>query len=100
MKLSAEWCRGSWLMRLLEDTGFGDKVEVRPFTSYTEATSLDVLTDNMMLANAMFFPGYQEEELSRVRPILRRELSALEAYEEGDGFARIRMTALVGFAWK
>jgi hypothetical protein len=100
MALSYQLLRGSWLVSILEDGGFGNNVELRPCTTYTIAKSLDELAENMMLAKGMFFAGYSEEELERARPVLKDELRKLRTYEELEGEVIISMKAWIGIGWK
>ena len=74
MAIAPEYMRGSWLLAELEDGGFGNNAEVRPFLTYTSAGSLDELVGNMMLAKQMFFRGYSDEELERAKKLFREEL--------------------------
>lgn len=99
MALSPERLRGSFLLSLLEDDGFGNNVELSPCTTYTSAGSLDELTDNMMLAKQMFFAGYGEEELEKAKPIFKEELRKLRTFEEVDSGMRIGMKAWIGVGW-
>ena len=101
MKVEPEFLRGSWLLEQLEDGGFGNNAEVRPFATSVSATSLDELVGNMMLAAPMFFGGYSEDEISRAKPILEEELTKSRTYEELEGGAvRIGMKAWIGVGWK
>ena len=100
VELSQDLLRGSWLLTQLEEAGFGNNVEVRPAVTYTSANSLDELTENMMLAQGMFFPGFDASELETAKLVLREELRKARTYEETDGEVRIRMKAWVGMAWK
>lgn len=101
MVLGEEWSRGSWLVRQLEDVGFGHRVIVKPVDSWTTGKSLDELTDNLMLAAPMFFPTYSEEEIGKAREVMRVEVQKLSTFELlGDETARIGMSAIAGLAWK
>lgn len=101
LTVDPEVLRGSWLLKQIEDGGFGNNAEVRPFATSVSATSLDELVENMMLAAPMLFKGYSEEELSQVKPVLREELTKLRTYETLEGGAvRIGMKAWIGVGWK
>ncbi|TVY92212.1 Methyltransferase [Lachnellula willkommii] len=101
LTMDPEVLRGSWLLKQIEDGGFGNNAEVRPLATSVSATSLDELVENMMLAAPMLFRGYSEEELSRVKPVLREELTKLRTYEALEGGAvRIGMKAWIGVGWK
>jgi hypothetical protein len=101
MKMEPELLKGSWLLKQLEDGGFGNNAEVRPFATSVSATSLDGLVENMMLAAPMLFGGYSEAELSQAKPILKEELTKLRTFEELEGGAvRIGMKAWIGVGWK
>jgi hypothetical protein len=100
MPLSPERLRGSWLLSLLEDGGFGNNVELRPCTTYVSADSADELVENMMLAKQIFFAGYSEEELDRAKPVFKEELRKLRTFEEVDGGVRIGMKAWIGVGWR
>lgn len=100
MALKPELLRASWLAAQLEEGGFGNNVEVRSCVTYTEAGSLDELVENMMLAKQMFFAGYSDEELERVKPIFRGELLKLRTFEQVDGGVRVGMKAWIGVGWK
>lgn len=91
---------GSWLMKQLEDGGFGNNVEVRPHTSFTMAKNLDELTENMMLASHMFFKGYSEEELDKAKVLMKEALKKCRTYEEDESGVRIGMKAWIGMGWK
>ncbi|MCJ1377327.1 hypothetical protein MMC17_000421 [Xylographa soralifera] len=100
MAQSPEVMRGSWLLKQLEDAGFGNNVELRPFLTHTTARSLDELVENMMLAKAVFFQGYSDEELGQAKVLFMAELRKLRTFEEGEGGVRIGMKALIGVGWK
>lgn len=100
MALKPDVLRASWLVTQLEEGGFGNSVEVRPCVTYTEAASLGELVENMMLAKQMFFAGYSDEELERVKPIFTAELSKLRTFEQVDGGVRVGMKAWIGVGWK
>jgi hypothetical protein len=51
----------SWLIEQLEERGSGNNVEIKPCVTYTMATSLDEMTENMMLARQMFFSRFTKE---------------------------------------
>lgn len=100
MALPLEQMTASWLVKQMEEAGFGNNVAIRPYVTYTSG-GLDELIDNMMLAKGMFFPGFTEEELERVKPIFREELQKCRTFELlGDGTARIGMKAWILSAWK
>jgi hypothetical protein len=74
-------------------------VEIKPCVTYTMATSLDVMTENMMLARQMFFSRFTKEGTEIVKPILREELQKVrtfESFEGGVGRVRIEMKAWIG----
>ncbi len=100
MALDREVLRGSWLATNMENGGFGNNFEVKPFVTYTMAASLDELADNMMLAKQMFFSGFSEKEISSARSVLREELQKLRTFEIFDGGVRIGMKAWIGRGWK
>ncbi|MCJ1393947.1 hypothetical protein MMC18_006824 [Xylographa bjoerkii] len=100
MAQSTEVMRDSWLLKQLEDAGFGNNVELRPFLTHTSAKSLDELVENMMLAKSFVFVGYSDEELVRAKVLFKEELRKLRTYEEGEGGVRIGMKALIGVGWK
>jgi hypothetical protein len=100
MALKPEMMRASWLASQLEQGGFGNNIEVRSCITYTEAESLDDLVDNMLLAKQMFFNGFDEGEMKRVRPIFKEELSKVRTFEEIDGCVRIGMKAWIGVGRK
>lgn len=88
-------------MAQLEDAGFGNNVEVRPFVTYTSARSLDELVENMMLAKQVFFAGYSDEELARAKLLFREELRKLRTFEEeANGGVAIGMKSWIGVGWK
>ncbi|PMD59108.1 S-adenosyl-L-methionine-dependent methyltransferase [Hyaloscypha bicolor E] len=95
-----EWARGSWLMKRLEDAGFGNRVTVKRVEGRMEAGSLEKLVDNLMGVKDMFYKGYSEEELARLTGVLKEEVKELEAYDEREGSVGVEMVAWVGFAWK
>ncbi|KAH8820096.1 S-adenosyl-L-methionine-dependent methyltransferase [Xylogone sp. PMI_703] len=95
-----EWNRGSYLMGILEDAGFGHNVEVRSVPSLIEAKTLDEMVENMMPFKDMFYKGYSEEELARVPDLLKDELKKLTAFKEEENRVKVDMVAWVGFAWK
>lgn len=99
MAMSPERLRGSWLLSVLEESGFGNNVELRPCTTSVSADGLDELVENMMLAKQMFFAGYSDEELEKAKPIFKDELHKLRTFEEVDGGVRIGMKAWIGFGW-
>ncbi|KAK0122030.1 hypothetical protein ONS95_010295 [Cadophora gregata] len=100
MALEPDVLRGSWLATKLEDGGFGNNIEVKLCATYTMASSLDELADNMMLAKQMFFSDYSEKELSLASTVFREELQKLRTFEVFDSGVRIRMKAWVGKGWK
>lgn len=95
-----EWDHGWFLMKHLEEAGFGYKVEVKSVVSQVEAGSLEELVSNMLLFKGMFFKGYTEEEDAQLPVVLAEEIRELEAFEEEEGCASIKMVAWVGLAWK
>lgn len=100
MALKPAVMRASWLAEQLEEGGFGNNIEIRPCTTYTEADSLDEMVDNMMLAKQMFFSGFSEEELERAKSIFKEELSKVRTFEEINGRVRIGMKAWIGVGRK
>ncbi|KAG4440101.1 hypothetical protein IFR05_004398 [Cadophora sp. M221] len=100
MALEPEVLRASWLATQLEAGGFGNNIEVKPCVTCTMASSLEELVDNMMLAKQMFFSGYSEEELVRVKIIFKEEVQKLRTFEVFDGGVRIGMKAWIGRGWK
>lgn len=101
MAMSGDVLRGSWLMRVLEDGGFANNVQVTPMMTYTCASSMDELVENMLLARGMFFPSYSGEEMGRVKPIFEKELRKLRTFEElEDGGVRVGMKAWIGVGTK
>ncbi|MCJ1401713.1 hypothetical protein MMC11_004930 [Xylographa trunciseda] len=100
MAQDPEVMRGSWLLKQLEDAGFGNNVELRPFLTHTSAASLDELVDNLMLAKPFFFAGCNDEELSKAKALFRVELRKLSTFEERMDGVRIGMRALIGVGWK
>jgi len=100
MALKPEILRASWLIRQLEEGGFGNNVEVKLCVTYTMAKSLDELTENMMLARRMFFSKFTEEEIEKVKPILKEELQKLRTFERIEGGVRIGMKAWIGIGRK
>ncbi|MCJ1319156.1 hypothetical protein MMC15_004489 [Xylographa vitiligo] len=91
---AAKLMRGTWHLQRLEDAGFGNNVELRPFVTDASAGSLDELAGNMMLAEAVFVPGYRDEELRRAKVLLKAVLRKLRTLEEGVSGVRIGMKAL------
>ncbi|TKA81838.1 hypothetical protein B0A49_01068 [Cryomyces minteri] len=81
MAIDLEYMRGSWLVAQLEEAWFGNDIELRPFSTSTNAASLDELVENIMLAKQMFFVDYSDEELERAKLLLRRELRRLRTFE-------------------
>lgn len=100
MALKPEMLRAAWLATQLEEGGFGNNVEIRSCVTYTEAGSLEELVDNMLLAKQMFFTGFSEEEMERVRPVFEAEIRKLRTFEEIDGCVRIGMKAWIGVGRK
>lgn len=100
MAMAPELLRASWLATQFEAGGFGANFDIRSCTTYTVARSLDELTDNMMLAKGMFFGGYSDEEMERVRPVLKEELGKARTFESTEGGVRIGMKAWIGTGWK
>lgn len=95
-----DWTRGFWLMKQLEDAGFGNKVELKSVASRVEAGSVEELVGNMMLFKDMFYKGYSEEELARLPALMNEEIRKLPDFVEGPGVVAINMVAWVGTAWK
>jgi hypothetical protein len=95
-----DWSRGSWLMRQLEDAGFGHAVQVKSVDTKIQASSLEELVDNMLLFKDMFYKGYTDGEVARLPGILKEEVRKLPDFVEGEGFAAINMVAWIGIAWK
>jgi hypothetical protein len=91
---------GSWLMRKLEDAGFGNGVIVKSVERRMEAGSLKELGDNLMGVKDMFYKGYSEDEIGRLPGVMGEEIRKLEAYKEMKGSSGIKMVAWVGFTWK
>jgi len=60
----------------------------------------------MMLATGTFCRGFSDEELTRLKPVLKDEMAKLKAFEEvqvGEGWegeVRMKMLAWVGIGWK
>jgi hypothetical protein len=100
MALSLELMRASWLIPQLEEGGFRNNVAVRPCATYTMAPSLDELVENMLLASQMFFPGFTDEEIEKVKPVFRQELQKLRTFEKFDRGVRIGMKVSVGIGRK
>jgi ubiquinone/menaquinone biosynthesis C-methylase UbiE len=95
-----EWATGSWLMKQLEDVGFGNHVTVKRAEGRMDAGSLEELVNNLMGVKDMFYKEYSEEEVARLQGVLKEEVKNLEAYDEREGSVGIKMVAWVGFAWK
>ncbi|KAG0648819.1 Methyltransferase tpcH [Hyphodiscus hymeniophilus] len=94
--VSEDWSKGWWLMKHLEEAGFGNRVEVRSVNGRVEAKTLHELVGNMML----FKERYSEEELARLEVALKEEIRKLPQFEETEKDVGIKMVAWVGFAWK
>ncbi|KAF2817228.1 S-adenosyl-L-methionine-dependent methyltransferase [Mytilinidion resinicola] len=100
MALEPEYLTGSWLLRQLEEGGFGKNVEIKSVPTYTSAATLDKLVENMFMAKGMFFTGFDEEELGKAKVVLKEEMKGLRTFEEVDGGVRVGMRAWVGVGWK
>jgi hypothetical protein len=49
----------------------------------------------------MYFKGYSEVEIAKVKGLLKEEVRKLKAFEELEGGGvKVGMVAWVGFAWK
>jgi hypothetical protein len=96
MALLPELLRASWLIQQFEKGGFDNNVEVKPCVTYTMATKLDEMTDNMMLARQMFFSKFIDEEIEMGKPVLKKELQKLRRFEKFKGGMRIGMKAWMG----
>jgi hypothetical protein len=100
-KIPDDWFRGSWLLRQLEDAGFGHRVEVRSVPTHVDAADLDELVENFLFLKEMYFKGYSEVEIAKVKGLLKEEVRKLKAFEELEGGGvKVGMVAWVGFAWK
>lgn len=95
-----EWATGSWLMKQLEDAGFGNRVIVKRVEGRMEAVNLEKLVDKLMGAKDMFYKGYSGTEVGNLPGVMKEDVKKLDAYEERDGSVAIKMVAWVGFAWK
>jgi hypothetical protein len=100
MALTPEILRASWLIQQLEEGGFGNNVEIKPCVTYTIATSLDEMTENMMLARQMFFSKFTAEEIEMAKHRLKEELQRLRTFEKFEGGVRIGMKAWIGIGRK
>lgn len=100
LDLQAWMLTGSWLMKNLEDGGFGNNVEVRPYMTFTTAKDLDELTDNMMFASQAYFQKYSEEEMVKARAVMREALRKCRTFVEDEDGVRIGMKAWIGVGWK
>ncbi|KAI9820044.1 MAG: hypothetical protein M1827_006615 [Pycnora praestabilis] len=104
MAIKPEWMRGSWLAAQLENAGFGNNIEIRPYATHTSAGSMNDLVDNLLLAMPMFGGvEYTAEELEKAKVVFGEELRKLrtfEVQEDGDGGVRIGMKAFLGIGWK
>jgi len=101
MKIEPEMLKGSWLLKQLEDGGFGNNVEVRSCLTSTSAASLDELVENVMLSAPFFFGGYSEQELFQAKPILKQKLQEVRTFQELEGGAvKIGMKAWIGVGRK
>jgi hypothetical protein len=89
-----------WLATLLKDGGFGNNIEVRVCMTYTSASNLDELVENMMLGGHIFFPGYSGKELERAKSIFTMELQRLRTFQEVEDGVRIGMKAWIWVGWK
>lgn len=50
--------------------------------------------------SVVFYKGYSEEELVRVKKALVEEARKLPAFEQTDDDVGIKMVAWIGYAWK
>lgn len=100
LDLPRGWESGSWLMGLLEDAGFGDRVEVKCIDSWNEAKTVDEMAENMCLTRGFILPGYSDEEVEKVKELLPAELKKSKAFVMGDDGVKLRMRAWTAFAWK
>ncbi|RDL39541.1 Uncharacterized protein BP5553_03881 [Venustampulla echinocandica] len=98
--IGGDYCRGFYLMKQLEEAGFGSLVEVKSAKGKVEANSLDELVENMMFFKDMFFKGYDDEELARVPDILKEKVKALEKFKQTEDGVEIEMVAWIGVGWK
>ncbi|KAH8668191.1 S-adenosyl-L-methionine-dependent methyltransferase [Tricladium varicosporioides] len=93
--------KGHFLLRELEDAGFGYNCSISAVKGGLSAISFDQLVDNMLEFKDMFWKDYSEDEWGRVRGVLGTELRKLEAFKEkGDGSVGVEMIAWVGMGWK
>lgn len=87
-------------MRNLEDGGFGNNVEVRPYMSYMTAKTLDEMMENMMTGGHACFRGYSEEPLGKAKNLMKEALRKCRTFEEYEDGVRIGMKAWIGVGWK
>lgn len=87
-------------MRLLEEAGFGNRVEVRSVKGKIEAKTLDEMAENMMFFKDMMFKGYTDEEVARLPGVLKEKLAGLEKFKQTENGVEIEMTAWIGVGWK
>ncbi|KUJ22047.1 S-adenosyl-L-methionine-dependent methyltransferase [Mollisia scopiformis] len=99
-KIPAEWNKGWWLMKMLDEGGFDADVEVKLVKGGMQASSLDELVENLMYFKDMFFKGYNEEEVKRLLEVMRKEISAAPGYNETNDGVKVEMIAWVGIAVK
>ena len=92
--------KGWYLMKLLEEAGFGYKVSVKAVNGTIDAGSLNEMVENMMLGRAMLFKNYSEDENARIPTLLGEELSKLAAYRETEKGVEIETVAWIGVATK
>jgi hypothetical protein len=65
------------------------------------ASSMEELAANTYEFALLFFKGYDEAELERVKELLASELKVLRTFEElEDGNVRVGMKAWIGVGWK
>lgn len=94
-----EWEEAPWLEKQLLDAGFG-RVEIKEMHGGQSAKTFDEYVDNLLLMKMMFYKGYSEEELEKLRPILKEEVQKLGAYHEKEEEVGVKMVAWVAFATK
>jgi hypothetical protein len=83
--LKPEIPHASWIIEQLEERGSGNNVEIKTCVTYTMATSLDEMTENMMLAREMFFSRFTKEGTEIVEPILKEESRKVRTFESVEG---------------
>lgn len=85
----------------MEDAGFGAQVSVQPCPTYNEYEDIHVMVDLMLEFQAIFFPSYSDQELEKVRAILKEELVKLPGFEAfDDGSVKMPNLAIVAYGWK